>query len=132
MIPRKEVQRFAEILQNKLKDGFRAKRLSGNLMNTIEINDVGDHVEVSIPAQVYNMLLYQTRGVIVHYGSKSYASKLDEQGSSFMVYPHGTRSGSYRVSPGNHKGFVDQAIKEALQEWASGKYEIKSTTGMEE
>lgn len=103
-----------------LKKEFGEKHLSGNLLNTIEIISTtdGDYV-IRIPAQTYNMLLYQEKGVVIHTNHGSYAKKLDKEGSSFMVYPNGQRKGSYRVSPRNHKGFVNKIINEAIQEWLS-------------
>lgn len=101
-----------------LKKEFGEKHLSGNLLKTIQVISTGDgDYIIRIPAETYNMLLYQKEGVIVHTSHGSYAKKLDEEGSSFMVYPNDNRKGSYRINPGNHKGFVDRVIKEALLMW---------------
>lgn len=103
-----------------LKKEFEDKHLSKNLINTVEIlfDANGDYI-VKIPAQTYNMLLYQKKGVVVHTNHGSYAKKLDEQGSSFIVYPNDDRKGSFRINPGNHKGFVNKVINEAIIEWLS-------------
>ena len=106
------------IIQN-LKEEFSRKKLSGNLINTIEVEISSDEVKIHIPAKTYNMLLFQTKGVVVHTNNGSYASKLDEEGSSFMVYPQGTRKGSHRVNPRNHIGFIDRVINKSIREWRS-------------
>lgn len=112
-----EMEQLAHILVKKIKDEFSIKKLSGNLANTIEVHASDDKIEVVIPAQTYNMLLYQTKKVVLHTSHGSYASDLDENGSEFFVYPNGTRKGSKKISPGNHKGFVDKVINEAIKEW---------------
>ena len=113
----KELRILAEIILRKLKEEFAIKHLSGNLMNTISVEMLGDEIKINIPAQTYNMLLYQSKGVVVHTSHGSYASKLDEEGSNFMIYPNENRNGSYRIHPGNHKGYVDRIINSAIQEW---------------
>lgn len=123
----KELQELAETIVKKLKEEFKLKHLSGNLINTIKIENYGGEIKINIPAQTYNMLLYQTKGVVVHTSHGSYASKLDEEGSKFYKYPNGTRKGSKMVKPGNHKGYVDRIINSALQEWSSsiGRDKVK-------
>ena len=77
------------------------------------------------------MLLYQEKGVVVHTSHGSYASKLDEEGSSFMVYPNGERKGSYRVNPRNHKGYIDKVITASIKEWEAiiGREKIEKVEG---
>lgn len=126
-IGEKELERLATLIVNKLKEEFTQKHLSGNLLKTITIERMGDQINIIIPAKTYNMLLYQTQGVVVHTSHGSYASKLDEEGSSFMIYPSGTRKGSKRIKPGNHKGYIDNIIDNAIQEWSSmiGREKVK-------
>ena len=113
-----DLEFFAQILFKKIEDEFSNKHLSGNLVRTLKIDRAQGIIRLEIPAPTYNMLLYQSKGVIVHYGgNKSYASKLDETGSEFYVYPFGTRKGSYLIKPHNHKDFVEKVIQEALQEF---------------
>ena len=116
-IGEKELEMLANIIVRRLQEEFDAKHLSGNLVNTITVTNIGGEIQINIPAQTYNMLLFQQKGVVVHTSNGSYASKLDEEGSSFMVYPQGTRKGSYRISPRNHKGYIDKILELSIQEW---------------
>ena len=113
----KELKMLSEIIIRKIKEEFAIKHLSGNLVNTIVVEELGNEIKINIPAQTYNMLLYQSKGVVVHTAHGSYASKLDEMGSEFYSYPQGTRKGSKLVKPHNHKGFVNRVINEAILEW---------------
>lgn len=126
-----ELEQLAFILKRKIEEEFSLKKLSGNLVNTIEIVGSADKIEISIPAPTYNMLAYQTKHVIIPTYHGSYASKLDKEGSEFFVYPYGTRKGSHKVTPRNHINFVDRVISEAIDEWLSfysTKYEEKGRT----
>lgn len=113
----KELRMLSDIIMRKLKEEFSLKKLSGNLVNTITVEMLGDEIKINIPAQTYNMLLYQRKGVVVHTSNGSYASKLDETGSEFFVYPEGTRKGSHLIKPHNHKGYIDKIINSAIVEW---------------
>lgn len=113
----KELQMLSEIIVRKLKEEFAIKKLSGNLINTITVEMQSNEIKINIPAQTYNMLLYQRKGVVVHTSNGSYASKLDEIGSEFFVYPEGTRKGSHLIRPHNHKGYIERVISEAITEW---------------
>ena len=125
-----DLEELTFIILQKIQEEFDVKHLSGNLMNTIEVNNTDDSIQIIIPAKTYNMLLFQTKGVVVHTSNGSYASKLDEEGSSFNVYPHGTRKGAKRISPGNHKGYVDRIVNEAVSEWMArkGTFDSKKVT----
>ena len=126
-----ELELLSNIILRKLREEFSVKHLSGNLINTIQIEKSADEIKISIPAQTYNMLLYQEKGVVVHTSHGSYASKIDEEGSSFMVYPNDGRKGAYRVYPRNHKGYVDKVINSAIQEWTSliGRQNVEKVEG---
>lgn len=113
----KELKLLSDIIIKNLKEEFALKHLSRNLINTIRIEAASDEIKIHIPAQTYNMLLFQTKGVVVHTSHGSYASKLDKEGSSFMAYPKGTRKGSKRISPRNHKGYIDKVIDISINEW---------------
>lgn len=115
----KELEQLAILIIQKLREEFSIKHLSGNLINTIKIENIGDEIKIHIPAQTYNMLLYQTKGVVVHTSHGSYASKLDEIGSEFYSYPQGTRKGGKKIKPHNHKGYIDKIINQAIREWSS-------------
>lgn len=126
-----ELENLAQIIIKNIKEEFAIKHLSGNLENTITVEDYGNEIKINIPAQTYNMLLYQQKGVVVHTSHGSYASRLDEEGSSFMVYPNGSKAGSHRISPGNHKGFLDKTIDQSIQEWMGlvGRNKVKKVEG---
>lgn len=117
MISQSALEELAQIIVKKLQEEFAVKRMSGNLIKTIQVEEQEGDIKIIIPAKTYNMFLYQTEGVVVHTSNGSYASKLDTEGSSFMVYPYGIRKSSYRVNPGNHKGYIDKIIQESLAEW---------------
>ena len=123
----KELEKLANAIVRKLKEEFSIKHLSKNLVNTIKIENLGDQIKIYIPAQTYNMLLYQTQGVVVHTSNGSYASRLDETGSEFYTYPQGTRKGAKRIAPHNHKNYIDKVINEAISEWMSivGRNNVK-------
>ncbi len=118
-VGKEELQKLADIIVLKIKEEFQVKHLSKNLINTIKITNEGNQIQIEIPAQTYNMLLYQTKGVIVHTSHGSYASKLDLEGSSFMIYRTDSRKKSFRVNPRNHIGYIDRAINSAISEWRS-------------
>lgn len=126
----KDLEEITWIILDKIKEEFETKHMSGNLVNTIEIKNTQDSISIVIPARTYNMLMFQTKGVVIHTSHGSYASKLDKEGSQFYVYPNGTRKGSKRVKPGNHKGFIDKVVDEAVNEWMAkqGKYDSKKVT----
>lgn len=128
-VSHEDLEKLAQIILKNIREEFEIKHLSGNLVNTIEVVNTPDGIQIVIPAQTYNMLLYQTKKVVVHTSHGSYASKLDKEGSSFMLYPTGTRKGSHRINPGNHKGFVDKVIESSINEWLGQlqKFEVKST-----
>lgn len=126
----KDLEEITWIILDKIKAEFETKHMSGNLVNTIEVQNGPDGISIVIPARTYNMLMFQTKGVVIHTSHGSYASKLDKEGSQFYVYPNGTRKGSKRVKPGNHKGFIDKVVDEAVNEWMAkqGKYDSKKVT----
>ena len=116
-ITRRELEMLSFIILRKLQEEFEIKHLSKNLINTVRIEMLEDEIKVNIPAQTYNMLEFKRSGVIVHTSHGSYASKIDEEGSSFMIYPNDTKAGSFRTYPRNHKGYVNRIINSAIKEW---------------
>ncbi len=114
----KDLELLARIIIRNLKHEFALKHLSGNLARTIKVSrNANNQISIHIPAQTYNMLVYQKTGVIVYNGQGSYASKLDTEGSKFFVYPKNMRSGSFQIKPGNHKGYINKIINESIVEW---------------
>ena len=107
-----DLQSLANMVAEAVKDDFRRVHLSGNLMDTIIVQKTERGYKVEIPAQVYDMKLYQTRKVIV-YKAGSYASKLNDEGSEFFDYKRWKW-----VMPRNHIGYADRAAHEAAEQWA--------------
>lgn len=125
MVSEEDLQVFTNIILENLKEEFSLKKLSGNLLNTITVEKNDEEIRINIPARTYNMLLYQQKGVVVHTGHGSYASKLDEQGSNFYVYPNGGTNGRYKINPKNHKDFVNRVVQKSLEQFVNIKgYEI--------
>lgn len=93
-----DLQKLATIIVQKLKAEFAFKHLSGNLIRTIKVENLGDTINIVIPAPVYDIGEYKSKKVIKYTGKGSYASDLNERGE-------------------NHKGYVEKIINEALMEW---------------
>lgn len=128
MITQYDLDRLAWMIRDNIKKDFEKKHLSKNLVNTIKVSIFEGEVKIHIPAQTYNMLLYQTKGVVVHNGKGSYANKLNETGSEFFVYNEGTRKGSFKLKPHNHIGYIDKAINDALNTWVDSLSERYTMT----
>lgn len=129
-VGQRELELLSQVILKNLKEEFEFKHLSGNLINTIVIENMENEIKIRIPAQTYNMLEYKRSKVIIHTTHGSYASKLDKEGSSFMVYLNESRKGSKRISPRNHIGYIDNVINKSIAEWKgmiSG--EVVSTEG---
>ena len=106
-----ELELLGKIILRKLNEEFDLKHLSGNLIRTIRVESSSDEIKIHIPAEIYDVLEYKRRGVVVPTGEGSYASKLDIEGSSYMV-------GSKRYSPHNHIGYINKVVNEAIEEWS--------------
>ncbi|MCR4661688.1 MAG: hypothetical protein K5765_06815 [Clostridia bacterium] len=119
-----DLEKLASLVVDKIREEFALKHLSGNLVDTLRIENFDDKIEVIIPAEVYDMLLYQTKGVIVHTGEGSYASTLDENGSELYVYGE-EGNGLVKITPRNHRDFVNKAIQGAINEWVALKGELR-------
>lgn len=120
-VTNEELADLANIIVEKLRQEFSLKKLSGNLLKTIQVLNEGDKIQVIIPARTYNMLQYQKNKVIIHTSHGSYASKLDETGSEFFIYPGNSRKGSFKIHPGNHVGYVNNVVNQAVSEWLGKK-----------
>ena len=114
----KELALLSEIIVKNLLAEFEEKHLSGNLMESIRVESLEDEIKIYIPAETYNMLEYFRTGAVVKTYRGSYASKLDEEGSSFRIYPGGKTSNSFKANYGNHKGYIDRVINQSLREWS--------------
>lgn len=107
-----DLQSLANMVAEAIKDDFRRVHLSGNLMNTITVTKSESGYKVEIPAQIYDMKLYQTRKVIV-YKAGSYASQLNDEGSEFFDYIKWKW-----VMPRNHIGYAERGCQQAADQWA--------------
>ena len=108
---------LCNIILRNLQEEFREKKLSGNLINTVKVEISSGEIKINIPAKTYDMLLYQAKGVVVHDGRGSYASKLDTTGSEFYVYPTMQKRGSFLIKPHNHVGYIERIINKSIKEW---------------
>ena len=109
-----------------LKKEFQEKHLSKNLIETMYVVDLGDYIEIHIPAPTYNMYQYFMNGkVVIPNGKGSYASRLDIEGSAFMAY-WGKKSNPNRklIEPHNHVGYLSKCINEGISNWV-GKDNLK-------
>lgn len=128
-IEKKDLDRLAALIVENIKADFATKRLSGNLVNTIKVYNSEYGIKIEIPAPVYNMYRFFKDGVVIPSArGGSYASELNDKGSSFMYY---SESGKRELkTPRNHIGYVDRAINNALSTWLEGlkgKYDILNT-----
>lgn len=113
MITQEDLQELARIIIENIRKDFELKHLSKNLINTIYVTELDGEIKIHIPAETYKMFLYMRKGVVVHDGKGSYANTLNEHGSEIKF-------GKYDLHPGNHKGYVDEAINKALITWSNG------------
>ena len=117
---RKDAELLVKLIVKNIKEEFAIKHLSGNLARTIKVYRTGDNeFAIHIPAQTYNMLEFQKHGVVIYNGQGSYASKIDNQGSQFLIYPQEGRKGSFRIYPGNHQGYINKVINRSIMELTS-------------
>lgn len=127
MVSDEDLMTLAKLIVENIKKDFESKRLSGNLVNTIVLEKTQDGVTIVIPAEKYNMPLYIRKGVVVHSGTGSYASILNEEGSVIRLPGYG-RGRPKEKKVGNHIGYIEKAIKDAIETWRNmieEKYEIK-------
>lgn len=123
---------LANLIAENIKEDFEEKHLSGNLANTIVVEKTDTGVQVIVPAEKYNMSMYMKKGVVIHTGTGSYASRVDEEGSIIRFPRSGGPGRPKEKKIGNHIGYVDKAIDSALDEWSNmmtEKYEITGIQG---
>lgn len=121
IISEEDTRTLAYLIERNIREEFSSKKLSGNLVKTMKVEEGEDgEMRIIIPAEAYDMYMYLTKGIIIHNGRGSYAQKLNDEGSYI-----------FGKSIGNHKGFVQKAIDRALTEWEgtiSGKAKIVRRT----
>lgn len=92
---------LVSLIIKHLRAEFELKHLTKNLINTIRVEELDDRINIIIPAEVYDYVLFKTKKVIVHTGEGSYASRIDVEGSW----------------NGNHRDYVNRIVNNAIQEW---------------
>lgn len=128
-IKKEDLRKLAMMFEANIKEEFSSQHLSGNLVNSIEVIEGEDYFQIIIPARIYNFYRFSKSGVIVPRGTGSYASKLDTQGSEFVLYPE--KGGRIFKKPHNHIGYVNKVVDKSLDDWLitiSSKFEEKSRT----
>lgn len=132
-LSKEDLRRLAMLIEQKIREEFDGKHLSGNILNTLEIIEGEDSFQIVIPARIYNFYEFSKRGVVVPRGSGSYASRLDTKGSEFVLYPK--EGGRIFKKPHNHIGYIGKVVDDSLDDWLvelSSKYEEKSRTDTRE
>lgn len=110
MVVTQEMKRkLAEMIVSQIKEDFRVFHYSGNLASTIKIITTKNSVSVEVPAEIYDLRLYNRTGAIVYTGEGSYADDVNEQGGF----------------SGRHKNYVEKSISYAIRKWIS-YYGIKA------
>lgn len=100
----KEMKRqLAEFIKQAIIQEFSTIYFSGNLRDTIMIEETEDGYDVVIPAQLYNVDYYMEHGVILYDRMGSYASEVDKQGGFSKT----------------HTNYVERCIQQAITLWMS-------------
>jgi hypothetical protein len=123
-----DLMALANLIVENIKKDFEDKHLSGNLINTMYLEKTQDGIKIVVPAEKYNIPMYIRKGVVLHSGTGSYASQVDEEGSIIRL-PQNHRGRPKDIKVGNHVGYVEKAIQNAIETWRNmieEKYEIKN------
>lgn len=103
--------------KRELNKEFTETHLTGNLLRTTEYWFDDRNCTIRIPAREYDMLLYLNKGIFKYKdNNRSYALKLNEEGST--IYQRGKKKNyiKRRLHLGNHKGYVDKCIDKGVKE----------------
>lgn len=123
---------LANYIAEAIAEEFAQVRLTGNLVETIEITPTDKGVAITIPAEAYETYYWFVYRAIVPNGKGSYASKLDTEGSAFMVYDPMTGNPVKYVTPRNHKGYLKRSIDKGIERWMEanrGRFESRRKDG---
>ena len=96
-------KKLALLIQEKIKQDFESVHLTGNLMNSIHIEQSGDSILINVDAPTYDISRFKKEGVIVYNGLGSYAQEVDDTGGF----------------SGKHKDYIERAINDAINDWMS-------------
>lgn len=93
---------LANFIAQRIVDDFEFVHFSGNLANTIRIENDKGKIRVIVPAVKYDLGAFKSRGVIIYQEEQgSYAEKVNKKGGFSK----------------KHKGYVERAIGEGIEEW---------------
>lgn len=92
---------LAEMIRNEIENEFSMIHFSGNLKDTIMIEETENGYDVVIPAQLYDLGYFAEHGIIVYDRAGSYASQVDKTGGF----------------SGKHKNYVEECIQRAIDKW---------------
>lgn len=97
-------RKLASFIAQRIVDDFELVHLSGNLMDTIRIENQKGTIRVIIPAIRYSIATFKQRGVIIYQeGLGSYAEEVNKRGG---------------ISK-KHKGYVERALYDGINDWLS-------------
>lgn len=108
---------IALLIKKYIKEEFLFKHYSGNIMLDenirIKYNENEKGIDIEVKAPRYSFKKFQENGVIVKTYKGSYASQINREGSSIIIYDKnkdGTLSNHYfRKQLGNHIGFAEMS-----------------------
>lgn len=104
---------LAEMIINNIKEEFRDKHLTENLINTLRIEENDEGIKIFISAPKYSFKKWFQSKIIKH-TSGSYAQALDSEGSKIVFYD---KSGKRHIKKiGNHIGFVENVIQKSIEQ----------------
>ena len=101
MISDELLQDLALMIKEHIINGFTIKHLSTNLMNTIVVRKSEKGFEVDIPAELYDLKVWNKDKAIVYTGEGSYAQRVDVTGGFSRT----------------HKAYVEYAINDSIKKW---------------
>lgn len=101
-LQKEDKELLAQLIISNIEANFAVKHISKNLIKTIkvEFKDNGDFY-LDIPAQIYDLKLWNEKKAIVYSGKGSYANLVN-------------KTGGYSRT---HKNYVEIAIDNAIAQW---------------
>lgn len=101
-LQKEDKELLAQLIIRNIEANFAVKHISKNLIKTIkvEFKDNGDFF-IDIPAQIYDLKLWNEKKAIVYSGKGSYANLVNKTGGFSKT----------------HKNYVEIAIDNAIVQW---------------
>jgi len=116
-------------IQNKIRDDFTKKKLSGQTGYSVKIqrSKRGRHWDIIVNPRMYDTARYIWDKTIIYTSANSYARKVDERGSKFKVYNQtdatikrklasGKTPRKKYIEPKNHQGFAIKSVLDAMDD----------------